>query len=180
MSKSKSVLIIVICILLAGFGTWYAMSSAPSPAKNNSAVSQAGTGTAIGQVLPQITLRDLEGRSVQVEGKGKITVVNFWATWCPPCKAEMPDLNLFAGKHQSDVAFYAINIQEPAGKVADFMTLNHYNRMQVLLDQDGALAKQFHVSAIPTTIVTDKNGVIRYRKSGGMSLTELESIISGL
>lgn len=180
MSKRNSLLILLFVVLVTGFGTWYMMSPTPAPANNSAAIPSVKPGSAIGQALPQITLSDLAGRSIQVGGKDKIIVVNFWATWCPPCKAEMPDLNLFAAKHQNDVAFYAINIQEPAGKVSDFMTQNNYTRMQVLLDKDGAVAKSFHVSAIPTTIIADKNGVIRYRKSGSMTLTELENVIKGL
>ena len=180
MSKRNSLLILLFVVLVTGFGTWYMMSPAPAPANNSAVIPNAKPGTSIGQALPQITLSDLAGRNIHVGEKDKIIVVNFWATWCPPCKAEMPDLNLFAAKHQNDVAFYAINIQEPAGKVSDFMTQNNYTRMQVLLDKDGAVAKQFHVSAIPTTIVADKNGVIRYRKSGSMTLAELENVIKGL
>jgi len=180
MSKLRSLLTLLVVVLITGFGTWYIMSPAPAPTENSTVIPNAKPGTSNGQALPQITLNDLAGRNIQVSEKDKIIVVNFWATWCPPCKAEMPDLNLFAAKHQNDVDFYAINIQEPSSKVSDFITQHNYTRMQVLLDKDGAVAKQFHVSAIPTTIVADKKGVIRYRKSGSMTLAELENVIKGL
>jgi len=182
MSKRASIVLLVLVVLLTGLGTWYIMSPSPQPAanKSNPVIPNVETGAVVGKALPSITLSDLAGKSVQVNGKGKITVVNFWATWCPPCRQEMPDLNRFAAKHQNDVAFYAINIQESAGKVSDFMAQNNYTRMEVLLDKDGAVAKRFQVSGIPTTIVVDKNGVIRFRKAGGMTMSELEGIINGL
>jgi cytochrome c biogenesis protein CcmG, thiol:disulfide interchange protein DsbE len=173
----KRFLSIAALVILATVGLWYFAS--PADHQNQGATNASETGVTAGKVLPQFTLSDLAGHELTVGRADKLIVINFWATWCPPCLAEMPELNRFVDKHQADVAFLAINIQEPVGKVADFMTQNNY-KMQVLLDKDGSIAKNFRVSAIPTTIVADKNGVVKYRKSGGITMSELEGVIKGL
>ena len=111
--------------------------------------------------------------------RGQRLLVNFWATWCPPCREEMPELDKFAAQYSGTVAFYAVNIQEPASKVSEFMQTHNY-KMPVLLDHDGTIGKQFRVSAIPTTVIVDKNGIIKYRKPGGVTFAEIENITKGL
>ena len=164
-------------VIVAAVGIWYLAS--PAPDKGQTGSGSADIGVTAGKTLPQFTLSDLSGREMAVGRADKVIVINFWATWCPPCLAEMPELNRFVEKHKTDVVFYAVNIQEPNSKVSDFMTQNNY-RMQVLLDKDGSIAKNFRVSAIPTTIVADKNGIVTYRKSGGITMNELESAIKEL
>lgn len=137
------------------------------------------TGVTVGKTLPGFTLAALDGKQVKVASSGQFIVLNFWATWCPPCRQEMPELDKFAQKYSGKVLFYAVNIQESAEKAAEFMTQNKYT-MNVLLDKDGEVAKTFRINAIPTTLVVDKQGVIKYRKSGPVTLAELEGVLNGL
>ena len=139
----------------------------------------AEIGVAAGKKLPEFALTSLEGASVKVGSSPKVTIINFWATWCPPCREEMPELEKFSRLHGDQVDLYTINLQEPPAKVTAFLNQNQYT-LKVLLDSDGQVAKIFRVNSIPTTIVADSKGIIKYRKSGPVTASELEGVLSGL
>jgi cytochrome c biogenesis protein CcmG/thiol:disulfide interchange protein DsbE len=164
----------IALLAVVAAGIWYLTADT---GKSNT-VRNAETGVTIGKLAPEFNLPDLNGKIVSTRNEGKVTVLNFWATWCPPCREEMPELQQFAVPLRPDIVFYAVNIQEPAAKVAGFLAQNKY-AMPVLLDSDGAVAAAFRINAIPTTIILDKAGVVRYRKTGGVVKTELEKIIKG-
>ncbi|QDR80170.1 TlpA family protein disulfide reductase [Sporomusa termitida] len=146
------------------------------PETNKPAVD---TGVIVGKVLPGFTLAAVDGKPVTVTPAGRIIVLNFWATWCPPCREEMPELNAFSEKHGGNVSVYLVNVQESQATVANFLNQNQYN-MSCLLDTDGTVAKTFRINAIPTTLVVDKQGLIKYRKSGPVTMAELEGVLNGL
>lgn len=164
--------ILVFCLALAagcGFG---------KPEKSPAAPPAADVGVTVGKAAPALSLPDLGGQTVSLPVAGKITVLNFWATWCPPCREEMPELDRFAKTAGADLAFYAINLQEPADKAAAFMRQNGYS-MPVLLDESKA-ARTWLINSIPTTVVIDKKGIVRYRKIGPVTAAELAGAIKGL
>lgn len=177
MPKRLIVLAVAVIALAITIG-FMAMQPEPMP-EIESGKPPAETGVTAGKTLSGFMLADLAGNQIKVAPDGRILVLNFWATWCPPCREEMPELEKFAQKYNGQVQFYAVNIQEPAETAAAFMTRNQYT-MPVLLDKDGAVAKSFRINAIPTTIVADKQGVIKYRKSGPVTLAELEGVLHGL
>ncbi|MDR3561272.1 MAG: TlpA disulfide reductase family protein [Negativicutes bacterium] len=145
----------------------------------NGLVCYAETGVTVGKTLPQFTLSALDGQSVTVGPSDQVTVINFWATWCPPCRGEMPDLNAFYLQYQGKVNFYAIDLQEDSGKVKSFMQNNGYS-MPVLLDTDGEIGNLFHIQAIPTTIIVDRNGVIQFVQRGATNRAQLENRVNQL
>jgi len=172
---NRKTVMIIIGVIIVALGYWYTRpnvdSNKPSP--------PTGTGVKVGQTLAPFSLESLDGSQVTVGQPGKITVINFWATWCPPCQEEMPELQIFAQQNQEKVNFYAVNLQESKGKISEFMNKNKYT-MTVLLDNDGSVGKKFQVTAIPTTIIVNKHGMVKFRKSGGMTRNELEGIINSL
>ncbi len=171
----KRFLLIAMCVILAVTGLWYI---AVHTGKATKTVT-AEIGVTPGKQFDGFTLTNLDGKPITVGSSGKVTVINFWATWCPPCREELPELNKFAKKYQQSLAFYAVDIQEDSDKVGEFITKNNYT-MTTLLDNDGTVAKNFRISAIPTTIVIDKDGLIKFRKSGPVTMSELEEVIKGL
>jgi len=104
------------------------------------------------------TLKDLHGKKVTLsELRGKIVMVNFWATWCPPCRKEMPDLDaIYAHFESQGLVILSITDDNPF-KVGSFLAQFTY-RPPVLFDPDGNVHKQFHITGIPKTFIFDRDG----------------------
>ena len=142
--------------------------------------AEQGKGSGLrGEAAPTFTLKNLAGEDVAVEAKGKPYIINFWATWCPPCQAEIPDLTAFHAEHKDSMDFYAVNLQEDVQTVQKFMTERKAD-LPVVLDMQGTAANLYGVRAIPTTVVVDAEGKVAYRKTGGVTKEELEDVISKL
>jgi len=104
------------------------------------------------------TLKDLNGKKVTLSAlRGKIVLVNFWATWCPPCRKEMPDLDLIYTHYQAQGLVIVSLTDEDPFKVNSFIGQAGYHP-PVLLDSGGKVAKQFHVDGLPKTFVFDRDG----------------------
>ena len=106
-------------------------------------------------------LLDLNGKRVMLSDfKGKIVFLNFWATWCPPCREEMPSMQkLYTRFKDKDFAMLAVSMKEPASVVKKFFKDNSLT-FTALLDSDGELMTPFGVRAIPTTYIIDRDGAI--------------------
>jgi len=168
-------LLFIVGVAMAVVSYWYTLLDTdihkPSPV--------TGTGIKVGQILPPLSLEGLDGSPVKISPSGKIIVLNFWATWCKAYREEMPGIEKFYQQNQKKVEFYAINSQDSRGEIIDFMTRSQYT-MTVLLDKDGIVGEKFQVTAIPTTIIINKHGMIKYHKSGAITRTELEGIVNSL
>lgn len=126
-------------------------------------------------------LKDLSGNEVSLSDfKGKKVFLNFWATWCPPCKAEMPDIeNLYNETKDSDLIILAVNIGDDKNTTKSFIDKNKYG-FTVLLDLDQSVAAQYNIAAIPTSFFIDKEGNIVTSIKGGMTMEEMKNYISKL
>lgn len=117
-------------------------------------------------------LVSLSGEKVKLsDHSGKVVVLNFWATWCPPCRKEMPDFDLLDKelKKTNDAVLLAVNMtdgkRDTAEKVRSFIGDNKFS-MKVLLDAEGKAAKQFDIRWLPTTVVIDSKGIVRWQVFG--------------
>ena len=126
---------------------------------------------------------DEDGKEVKLSDyQGTPVVLNFWASWCPPCKSEMPSFNEMSKKYSKDkVAILMINLtdgqRETISSAKKFIEDNNYN-MKVLFDNKMDAANSYNISAIPRTIFIDKDGYIALdNHGGGISKEELESQI---
>jgi len=109
----------------------------------------------------EINLKDMHGRMVKLSDfRGKVVFINFWATWCPPCREEMPAMEkLHQRLKESDFVMVGINLQEPASLVRAFFKKFKLTFVS-LLDSDGEVGTKFGIRSIPTTIILDKEGRI--------------------
>jgi len=120
-----------------------------------------------GGATPALALRDAGGNSVSLaDYRGKVLLVNFWATWCEPCRDEMPSLErLQAQLAGKPFAIVAVNIGESESKVADFLERVKVG-LKVLFDKDTSAAKLWKVRMLPATFVVGPRGDIRYWQAG--------------
>ncbi len=117
---------------------------------------------------PDFTLPDMDGEMFSLSSyKGKTVIINFWATWCPPCREELPSMNRAWHKIKDDnIAMIAINVGEDEDTIFSFMG-DYPIDFQVLLDQSGEIINKWPVKGLPTTFVLDPKGHLHYRAIGG-------------
>lgn len=120
-------------------------------------------------------LKDLDGNEVALSNfKGKKVFLNFWATWCPPCKAEMPDIEkLYGETKDSDLVILAIDMGENKETVKSFIVENGYN-FRILLDTNQEVARKYNISSMPTSFFIDKEGYIRATHIGAMNIAQMK------
>ncbi len=113
-------------------------------------------------------LIDMDGKFHQLSDyKGRPVIVNFWATWCPPCREELPSMNRAWKKIKSEgIAMIAINVGEDEDTIFTF-TGDYPIDFTILLDETGEVINQWPIKALPTTFVIDTNGRMVYRAIGG-------------
>lgn len=116
---------------------------------------------------PDFTLKTLAGPNLRLnEQRGQVVLLNFWATWCAPCKQEMPHLNKLHDKYR-DAGFVLLGVNvddDPAKAAADAAKLGI--KFPVLLDSAKTVSKLYQLDAMPTTVVIDRDGRVRHVHQG--------------
>lgn len=124
------------------------------------------------------TLEDLDGNTISLNDlKGKNIFLNFWATWCPPCRGEMPDIQSIHEEYsEKGLVILAVNLGEGKDAIKDFVKKNNYD-FKVLLDTEQTVGDMYNISAIPSSYFLDKDGNIIGKKIGAMSKEEIKSYL---
>jgi thiol-disulfide isomerase/thioredoxin len=108
----------------------------------------------------------LNGRTwTSADFAGKVVVLNFWATWCPPCKEEMPSLQTLHDISDSHTLVLAVNVNEPAARVARYAQSTGLS-LPIVLDSKSEMVRRFGVTAFPTTVLIGPDGQARWRIVG--------------
>ncbi|MDH5631485.1 MAG: TlpA family protein disulfide reductase [Gammaproteobacteria bacterium] len=128
--------------------------------------------------IPETVLPALNGKIYNLNaGRGKVLLVNFWASWCPPCRAEMPSIwRLKQRLGSSRFEVIAINIGEDAETIKAFMPDKLLREFMVLLDWRSQVSRAWSVDALPATFVVDREGQIRYVLKGAAQWDSREII----
>ncbi len=134
----------------------------------------------VGSVLSDFVLTDINGVTHHASDyRGQVLIINGWATWCPPCRAEMPDLHAFYLAHKADgVQLLAINSGEDRATVQSFISAQQFT-FPVLLDPAGVL-NRLGVSGLPTTIIVGRDGVVKYIHTGMITPEILQAAVAPL
>lgn len=166
----KKVIAIILLLGLTGYGIWQALAASQTEE----------VGLAVGDTAPDIVLKTLHNEQIRLSDlRGKPVIVNFWATWCPPCQREMPDLQKFYNDYKSHVEFLSVHLtsQDSREKVAPFME-QYRITFPVVLDTKGKILKLYNIQTIPTTYILDKNGIIRKKVIGPLTYKQLQEAIA--
>jgi peroxiredoxin len=134
-----------------------------------------------GSVAPDFTLKDLSGKTLRLSQlRGTVVLLNFWATWCPPCREEVPSLaRLNAEMAGKEFRMVTVSIDEAGGNaVESFFRMSGFH-LPTLPDPDARIAKLFGVKGVPETFILDRNGVIRKKIVGPLDWDD-PSIVSYL
>lgn len=121
-----------------------------------------GRSPKVGQPAPQFVLRDTNGDERRLDdSSGQVVWLNFWATWCIPCRQELPDIQRLADEYASaGLVVLTVNYQEPADLATDFWNELGLD-LPILLDSDGEVARQYHLRGFPDNFFIDRDGTLR-------------------
>ncbi len=120
----------------------------------------------IGRAAPNFTLRDLGGQEVSLDQfKGKIVLLDFWATWCGPCRLVMPLLERLQKEYSDTMIQLAVNVMEPNDMVEEYVREQKIHAL-VLMDQEGSVSLTYRAVGIPTQVLIDKEGIVRFIQEG--------------
>jgi peroxiredoxin len=172
----KKVMAAVVLIALFTVAIVQAMDK---PTKDNPTVQTSSTGVSTGEVAPDFELKTLDGRNVKLSDlQGKKVILNFWATWCPPCEAEMPAMEKYYKEAPKDVVILAVNI-DPQLDVQGFIDKKGIT-FPIPLDEKDEVNSLYQVISIPTTYFIDTKGVIQYKHIGGMTYDLMKKNVQNL
>jgi peroxiredoxin len=140
------------------------LAAAEAPVAPSAALPGALTGPQVGSPAPDFALRTLDGKRISLASfRGKTLVVNVWATWCPPCRQEMPDLlAMYPRMHSDNTEFLGVDTTEEAPIVRAYVVAKSVPYPQAI-DSAKMFSKSYDIAYFPTTFVIDPNGILRAR-----------------
>ena len=164
-----------VALIAVGLGGFY-LGSAGS---DHPLVEAAPAGA---DMAPDFTLNTPDGDSLTLaDYRGQVVLVNFWATWCPPCRAELPDLVAYYHAHEQEgFTLLGVNEQEAASAASTFLTMQGLNTYPVVLDSNGMVMQRYGVSGLPSSFLISPDGQILHSWTGMINRTMLEETITPL
>ncbi len=139
-------------------------------------LSQSGL---LGKSAPYFTVVSLDKKTISLESlKGKVVVLNFWATWCPPCRAEIPEfIRFYRDFAKEGVVIIGLGVNETEDALREFRDSNRIN-YPIANDKGNKVSSLYGgIRSIPTTLVIDRKGIIRNKRIGGIDRQELLDMV---
>lgn len=180
-------------ILLIGIIGW-AIISQQSPKNKDQPIEKpsisaitkeiAKKGVQKGNMAPDFVLTTSAGEQTKLSDyRGKKVILNFWATWCPPCKAEMPNIEEFyKGNQSKNIVVLAVNLTTAEKNKDDIQQFIKKDGLTfpVLLDEKGNIGTLYQAFTIPTSYIIDSKGIVQQKFVGPMSIETIETLVSGI
>lgn len=171
----------VIAVVLILGGAWIVISRVPPDA--GAAASALEPAPAAGHPAPDFTLQTLDGRQVSLSDfRGRPVIVNFWATWCPPCRAEMPEFqNAYLEYQDRGLVILGVNstVQDDPELVPGFVA-EFGLTFPILLDEEGEATSAYRILGLPTSVFIDSRGVVKEVFTGPVNKAYIAAQIPGL
>jgi|SRR5271157_407588 len=146
-------------------------------ASSNATKTAAGTTLIAGNPMPDFELKSLDNSNIHInQYLGKSIIVNFWATWCVPCKQEMPLLERYYQNRNSELIIIGINDDEPVDLVRPFVIDNQIT-FPILLDHQGKIRDQFMIHGFPTSLFINSKGIFIAEHIGALDEQTLTSYL---
>ena len=138
----------------------------------------AAVGTEVGESLPDFTVECVDGGTFRLqEQRGKVVVVNLWATWCAPCVEELPGFDRLQREHPEEVAVLALHSPPVTADVPEYLSAFSY-AIPFAVDEDGSLSEALNASTVlPQTVILSPEGVVAYNQSGSLSYERLLELV---
>ena len=165
-----------IVVLSGATGSAQTIVATPAPVTLQPAPDANVTRSAV----VSFSLGALDGRTYSLsDHQGQPVILNFWATWCPPCEREMPAITRFVREHP-DVNVLSINVGETADVIGPWLEERNIGGFPVLLDLDTQVSANYGAINIPVTYGLDTNGVVQLLHYGEITAEELEAMVAAL
>lgn len=169
----------VVMLLSIGGMSWFLWSenfTLENHSVHSSKENQHNSSTA-----PNFVLKRFDGKSEHLISHEKPTLINFWASWCTPCKSEMPMIQEIYEKYEDQLAFRMVNVtvDDDLKQVRQLIKKKNYT-FPIYLDETGEASEMYQIISIPTTYLIDQKGTIRHQVYGAMSKKQLERMIQSL
>lgn len=161
-------------IIMASIG----LISNPNSMREIGGSSHQTVGPQVGMIAPNFILDDLRGNEMELlNGSQKPTLINFWATWCPPCVAEMATIQEFYANASGSFRVLAVNADESTEDVQRFAS-EHSLSFDILLDPGGNVQELYRLRGYPTSFIIDGDGVVQIEHVGIMTETKMREYLS--
>ncbi|MBG9541518.1 cytochrome C biogenesis protein [Cytobacillus firmus] len=185
----KKILVIIGLVGMIAWGVYDYSLSANETKKTNQvsppdSQKNIETGVDEGKKAPDFQLQTLDGKEIKLSDMaGKKVILNFWATWCPPCKAEMPHMQEFyVDQKGNKVEILAVNLttaEKDSNNIGKFV--NDYGlTFPILLDSNGEIGETYQAFSIPTSYIIDTKGIIRKKIVGPMDKEMMSELINSI
>lgn len=154
------------------------LSCALAACTEPAAPTPSGGPPAVGQTAPDFTLTDLAGKSYSLAAlRGKVVIVNFWATWCPPCRAEMPSMEqLYRELGDEGLVMLAVNIEKDGRQTLPKFLAATPHSFPILVDEKEEVQKRYGVYKFPESFVIRKDGVIDDKVIGAIDWAHPQTV----
>ncbi len=179
--KSKTIIGIVLflAVLIGAYFGYQKLSQQHSASSNGQGTANAAASQR--EAAPDIAVYDETGKEVRLSDfRGKPVIVNFWASWCPPCRREMPDFQAEYLKEKDNVVFFMVNLtsgqRESEENARQFLADNGYT-FPVYFDKTGAAAQAYQIRSVPMTVLVDENGYLLKQHTGIVNAATLQSYL---
>lgn len=177
MNSKDTILLIAGLILGIGLGfalLFFRRATAQNPVSGNYPGLLISKGSLINTLAPDFTLEDLSGAAIELaDFQGHVVLLNFWATWCAPCRLEMPELQKLSDQFSPNFHILGVNFDEPADVVGAYVEELGLT-FDILLDPGGVVQDLYRVRNYPTSFFIDEQGIVRIQHIGILSENQLD------